>query len=198
MFQILLLGKSEKWKLLSHVRLFETPWTIQPMEFSRPEYWSGYLSLLQGISPTQGSNPGLSHCRQILYQLSHQGCPRIQEWVAYSFSSRSSQPRYWTGVSYRKTGEKNAESLGGHKIEATCILVSNRYSMYYLLFIIPVTVFVVVLFFPDQLYWWLWFTVHSNGPSIIATLEVLWFKCTSCWKQAGIMSFSSYFTLPVD
>ena len=31
----------------------------------------GSLSLLQGISPTQGSNPGLSHCRQILYQLSH-------------------------------------------------------------------------------------------------------------------------------
>ena len=30
-------------KLLSHVRLFETPWTIQSMGFSRPEYWSGQL-----------------------------------------------------------------------------------------------------------------------------------------------------------
>ena len=30
-----------KWKSLSHVRLFATPWTIQSMEFSRPEYWSG-------------------------------------------------------------------------------------------------------------------------------------------------------------
>ena len=30
-----------KWKLLSHVQLFATPWTIQSMEFSRPEYWSG-------------------------------------------------------------------------------------------------------------------------------------------------------------
>ena len=29
------------------------------------------LSLLQGIFPTQGSNPGLPHCRRILYQLSH-------------------------------------------------------------------------------------------------------------------------------
>ena len=29
------------WKLLSHVRFFETPWTIQSMEFSRSEYWSG-------------------------------------------------------------------------------------------------------------------------------------------------------------
>ena len=31
------------------------------------------LSLLQGIFPTKGSNPGLSHCRWILYQLSHKG-----------------------------------------------------------------------------------------------------------------------------
>ena len=43
----------------------------------------GDLSLLQGIFPTQGSNPGLPHCRQILYQLSHQGSPRILQWVAY-------------------------------------------------------------------------------------------------------------------
>ena len=35
----------------------------------------GSLSLLQGIFPTQGSNPGLSHCRWILYQLSHKGSP---------------------------------------------------------------------------------------------------------------------------
>ena len=33
----------------------------------------GSLSLLQGIFPTQGPNPGLLHCRQILYQLSHMG-----------------------------------------------------------------------------------------------------------------------------
>ena len=30
---------------------------------------------IQGIFPTQGSNPGLLHCRQILYHLSHQGRP---------------------------------------------------------------------------------------------------------------------------
>ena len=35
----------------------------------------GSHSLLQGIFPTQGSNPGLLHCRWILYQLSHQGSP---------------------------------------------------------------------------------------------------------------------------
>ena len=37
----------------------------------------GSLSLLQGIFPTQGLNPGLLHCRQILYQLSHKGSPRM-------------------------------------------------------------------------------------------------------------------------
>ena len=57
------------------------------------------LSLLQGIFPTQGSNPRLPHCRQILYQMSHKGSPRILKWVAYPFFSRFSQPRNQTGVS---------------------------------------------------------------------------------------------------
>ena len=63
--------------------------SLQPCGLSSP--WNspvqnigvGSLSLLQGIFPTQGSNPGLPHCRQILYQLSHKGSPRILEWVAY-------------------------------------------------------------------------------------------------------------------
>ena len=59
----------------------------------------GSLSLLQGIFPTQGLNPGLLHCRWILYQLSHRESPRILEWVAYTFSSRSSQARTQNGVS---------------------------------------------------------------------------------------------------
>ena len=59
----------------------------------------GSLSLLQGIFPTPGPNPGLPHCRRILYQLSHKRSPRILEWVAYPFSSGSSQLRNQTGVS---------------------------------------------------------------------------------------------------
>ena len=35
-----------------------------------------YLSFLQGIFPTQGLNPGLLHCRQIPYYLSHRGNPK--------------------------------------------------------------------------------------------------------------------------
>ena len=36
----------------------------------------GCHALLQGIFPTQGSNPVLLNCRQILYQLSYQGKPK--------------------------------------------------------------------------------------------------------------------------
>ena len=57
----------------------------------------GSLSLLQWIFPTQGLNPALPYCRRILYQLSHKGSPRILEWVAYPFFSRSSRPRNQTG-----------------------------------------------------------------------------------------------------
>ena len=60
----------------------------------------GCHALLQGIFPTQGSNPGLSHYEQILYHLSHQGSPLILQWVAIPFSRGSSQPRNQTGVSW--------------------------------------------------------------------------------------------------
>jgi len=54
---------------------------------------------LQGIFPTQGLNPGLPRCWQILYHLSHKGSLRILEWVASPFSRGSSWPRNWTRVS---------------------------------------------------------------------------------------------------
>ena len=60
--------------------------------------------LLQGIFPTQGSNPGLLHYRWILYCLSNQGSPGVLEGVAYPFSRGSSQSRNWTGVSCIASG----------------------------------------------------------------------------------------------
>ena len=68
--------------VLNCVQLFVTPWTVAlqaplSMRFSRQEYWSGLHSLLQGIFLTQGSNPGLLHCRRILYCLSHQRNPYV-------------------------------------------------------------------------------------------------------------------------
>ena len=66
--------------------------------WNSPGQNSGVLSLLQGIFPPQGANPGLSPCRWILYQLSHKGSPRILEWVAYPSSIGSSRPRNRTGA----------------------------------------------------------------------------------------------------
>ena len=57
----------------------------------------GCHALLQGISPGQGSNPGLPHCRWVLFHLSHQGSPRILESVAYPFFREFSRPRVKPG-----------------------------------------------------------------------------------------------------
>ena len=64
----------------SRVWLFATPWTVtdhapSSMGFSRQKYWSGVPFPSQRIFPTQGLNPGLPHCRQTLYPLSHQESP---------------------------------------------------------------------------------------------------------------------------
>ena len=59
-----------KWKLLSRIWLFVTSWN-SPWNSPSQNTGVGSLSLLQGIFPIQGSNPGLPHGKQILYQLSH-------------------------------------------------------------------------------------------------------------------------------
>ena len=70
-----------KWKSLSPVLLFATPWTDLPGSSVHEILQARILeqvshSLFQGIFPTQGLNPGLPHCRWILYHLSH----RQQLW----------------------------------------------------------------------------------------------------------------------
>ena len=92
--------RGQTWLLhCSHVWLFATPWIYSPWNSLCQNTGVGSLSLLQRIFPTQRLNPGLLHCRWILHQLSHNGSPRILEWVAYPFSTRSSQPRDQTKVS---------------------------------------------------------------------------------------------------
>ena len=90
-----------KWEVKVFVAqsclLFETPWNVAcqaplSMEFSRQEYWSELPFPSPGIKqvspprdqtgiPTQGSNPGLLHCRQILYRLSHQRSSFLYESI---------------------------------------------------------------------------------------------------------------------
>ena len=76
-----LLSSKVKAKLLSHVQLFATLWTVArlaptSLRFSGKNTGVGCHFLLQGIFPTQGSNPGLPRCGQTLHPLSHQGRTR--------------------------------------------------------------------------------------------------------------------------
>ena len=61
-------------KSLSCVQLFATPWNSPGQNIGM-----GSLSLLQGVFPTQGSNPGLLHCRRILYQLCYEGSKKLNK-----------------------------------------------------------------------------------------------------------------------
>ena len=73
-------------------------WLYRPWNSPGQNTAVGSLSLLQGISPTQGSSPGIPHWRRILHQLSHQVSQRMLGWVAYPFSSRASLCTNWTDV----------------------------------------------------------------------------------------------------
>ena len=89
---------------LNCVQLFVTPWTVAhrllcPWNSPGKNTGVGNHFLLHVIFPTQESNPGLPHCRQILYLLSRHGSPRILEWVAYPSSRGSFWPGNQTSVS---------------------------------------------------------------------------------------------------
>ena len=74
---------SQKVKVSQSCLTLCNPMDYSPWNSPSQNTGVGSLSLLQGIFPTQGLNPGLPHCRHIVYQLSHKGSPRILEWVAY-------------------------------------------------------------------------------------------------------------------
>ena len=78
-------------KLLSRVRLFAIPWTVAyqappSMGFPGKNTRVSYHFLLQGIFLTQGLNPGLPRCRQMLYHLSQQGSPLFTLFTIYYLS----------------------------------------------------------------------------------------------------------------
>ena len=77
-----------KWKSLIVSHFLRSHGLYSPWNSLGQNTGVGSLSILQGIFPNQELNPGFPYCRQILYQLSHKGSPRILE----SFSSGSSWP----------------------------------------------------------------------------------------------------------
>ena len=79
-----------KWKSLSRVQFFVTPWT-GPWNSPGQNTGVGSLSLLWGIFPTQGSNPGLPHYRWRQYQLQIKYFWMISESVLHIRC-----PKYWS------------------------------------------------------------------------------------------------------
>ena len=79
----------------------------------------GSLSLLQGIFPTQGSNPGLPHCRWILYRLSHQGSPGVCVILQISYPSKDS-------ASLSHASNKNSRLVSHWENWGTCLPSSNH------------------------------------------------------------------------
>ena len=69
------------------------------MEFSRPEYWSGWPFPSPGDLPNPGIKPRPPTLQAESVSAEPQGSPRILEWVVYPFSNRSSWSRNRTGVS---------------------------------------------------------------------------------------------------
>ena len=77
---------ASKWSIVkwSHSVVSDSlrPHGLEPTRLLHPWGFPGKSTevgchfLLQGNFPTQGSNPGLLHCRQTLYCLSHQGSPK--------------------------------------------------------------------------------------------------------------------------
>ena len=86
------IGDGVKVKVAQSCLTLCNPMDRSPWNSPGQNTGAGSLSLLQGIFLGIG-NPGFPHCRCILYQLNHQGSPKILEWVAHPFSNGSSQPR---------------------------------------------------------------------------------------------------------
>ena len=98
-------------------------------------------SLLQGIFPTQGSNPGLPHCRQILYQLSHQGSSEVPQtgglqpeihWFSHT-STLFLNTRCGQGCLSRGLGHPHSwlpVSVFSHRLLWACCLCSYLRSLF--------------------------------------------------------------------
>ena len=113
MFRKRTLSEDHKWCLLLKGGLWPSQWmkpSISPKKLPSDRQMQvkkkknspgkntrvGCHFLLQGIFPTQGSNPHLLHCRQIPYHLSHQGSPRKRwEVITYKIMKR------WEIVTYK-------------------------------------------------------------------------------------------------
>ena len=108
---VLKIGDNESCSVVSDSWRPHGLYSVHGILQARIVEWAAF-PFSRGFFPTQRSNPGLPHCKQILSQLSYKGSPRILEWVAYPFSSGSSRPRNRTDVSCMQEDSLSAELSG--------------------------------------------------------------------------------------
>ena len=123
------------WWKWSHSVMSNSLWPhgLQPTRFLSPWNFPGKSTgvgchfLLQGIFPTQWSNPSLRHCRQTLYHLSHQESPlqfsqknKTAKWVLFCFVLLYG----WTGQSTqsRASGSSMLWLHLGNQINVSLVL----------------------------------------------------------------------------
>ena len=105
-----------KVKSLSCVRLYVTTWTAAfqappLMGFSRQEYWSGLPFPSPEDIPDPGIDPGLRHCRQMVYHLSHQRSPSFEFSSVQSLSCVQLFATPWTAAHQASLSINNSRSL---------------------------------------------------------------------------------------
>ena len=83
----------------SESRSVMTPWTIQSMEFSRPEYWCGWSFLSPGDLPNPGIEPRSPALQTYSLPAEPPGKPKNTGVGSLSLYNRPSRPRNWTKVS---------------------------------------------------------------------------------------------------
>ena len=108
------------WKSLNRVWLFVT----HGIPEARILEWVASCSLLQGIFPTQGWNPGLPHRRRILYQLSHRGSLK---WVFLNYMMP--QQRVMVGIIFLKKDIKFVSCCIGHHQDLCKLFLSSVISL---------------------------------------------------------------------
>ena len=123
-----------------------TAWTAThqaplSMDFSGKNTGVSCHAHLQGIFPTQGKNPGLPYRRRSLYCLSHQGSPRILEWVAYPFSRDLPNPGIKPGSPALQADSLPAElpdfiwkvnrAKGGGLVSQRTIFSKKEFTLFY-------------------------------------------------------------------
>ena len=94
--------------------------------WNSPDQNTGVSSLLQGIFPTQGPNPGLLHCRQLLYQLSHKGSTSEPASLTWALSDSQSRNRRssWGNSASAGVSRKFSDDWGGcqEAFKASCVV----------------------------------------------------------------------------